>query len=192
MVLQRRAFLRIGGGILASALTASVVTKAAAQIAAPALVGLKDIDCRTLMLNCLNTGESLKVDYWVDGRYIDGELARINKVLRDFRTGEVHPIEPKLLDLIHHLGRDLETGSEFQIISGYRSPRTNAMLHDKSSGVAEKSLHMKGQAIDLRVPGRPLKHVHEAALKLGAGGVGYYAKSNFVHVDTGRVRRWTG
>jgi uncharacterized protein YcbK (DUF882 family) len=192
MVLQRRAFLRIGGGILASTVAASLTTKAVAQVAAPALIGVKENNCRTLTLEFLNTGERLKADYWVDGQYIHDELARIDKVLRDFRTGEVHPIEPKLLDLIHHLGRDLETESEFQIICGYRSPRTNAMLHDRSSGVAEKSLHMKGQAIDLRVPGRPLKHVHEAALKRGAGGVGYYAKSNFVHVDTGRVRRWTG
>jgi uncharacterized protein YcbK (DUF882 family) len=153
---------------------------------------MKQNDCRTLTLEFLNTGERLTSDYWVDGRYIDDELARIDKVLRDFRTGEVHPIEPSLLDLIHQLGRDLDAGSEVHVISGYRSPLTNAALHKRSASVAEKSLHMKGKAMDLRLPARSLKQVHEAALKLGAGGVGYYPKSNFVHVDTGRVRRWTG
>jgi uncharacterized protein YcbK (DUF882 family) len=153
---------------------------------------MRKTNCRTLIVECLRSGERLTADYWVEGRYVDDEMARINKALRDVRTGEVHAIDPKLLDLVHRLGRDVDARTGIQVVSGYRSPITNAMLHKKSSAVAEKSLHMTGQAVDLLVPGRPLKQVHEAALKLGLGGVGFYPKSNFVHVDTGRVRRWTG
>jgi uncharacterized protein YcbK (DUF882 family) len=192
MAISRRAFLRAGTGIVASAAFSSFAVPALAKVAAPALAGVKGIDCRTLSLECLRSGERLKADYWVEGRYVPDELARINKVLRDVRSGEVHAIEPKLLDLLHRLGTELDANSGIQVISAYRSPATNAMLQKKSSAVATKSLHMKGQAIDLRIPGRRLEHIHQAALKLGGGGVGYYPKSNFVHVDTGRVRRWTG
>jgi len=120
------------------------------------------------------------------------ELARLNKALRDFRTGEVFRIDPKLLDFVHLLGREVDARSGFEVICGYRSPETNEWLRKESSGVAERSLHMKGQAIDLCAPGRPLAKLHEAALDLRLGGVGYYPDSDFIHVDTGRVRRWTG
>ncbi len=113
-------------------------------------------------------------------------------MLRDFRTGEAHVIDPGLLDLLHDLNSKLETGEAFKVISGYRSPQTNGMLHEHSSGVASKSLHMQGMAIDIRVPGRALTSLHDAALQLGRGGVGYYPNSDFVHVDVGRVRKWNG
>lgn len=191
MHLGRRAFLRMGSGALISAIGSSVAVPALAQIAAPALIGIKDTGCRTLALQSLHTGDRLKADYWVDGDYIPGALDGFNHVLRDHRSGEVARIEPKLYDLLNSLQERLESRSSFQVISGYRSPQTNAMLHEKSSGVASKSLHMLGQAIDIRVPGCALDHLHASALAMKAGGVGYYPKSNFVHVDIGRVRHWT-
>ena len=192
MSISRRAFLRASSGLVVSTAASSVAIPAIAKIASPAIIGVKEMDCRTLAFECLRTGERLKTDYWIEGSYVEDALTRINKALRDFRTGEIHTIEPKLLDLMNRLGRDVDARSGFHVISGYRSPATNAMLHEKSSAVATKSLHMKGQAIDLLVPGRPLDRVHAAALKLRVGGVGYYPKSNFVHVDVGRVRQWTG
>jgi len=113
-------------------------------------------------------------------------------VLRDFRSGEVHPIAPRLLDLLSMLQARLETTEPVSIISGYRSPTTNAMLRGKRehSGVATRSLHMQGMAIDLRIAGRSLAAVRTAALAQRLGGVGYYPQSDFVHVDIGRVRSW--
>ena len=188
--LHRRAFLRASGTVALVA-GSSFAIPAFAKVASPAIINTKPAGCRTLVMNCLRSGEMLKSDYWVDGKYVPGELARINNLLRDVRNGEVHPIDLKLIDQLHTLNGAVD-GESFEIICGYRSPATNEMLRKHSSGVAEKSLHLKGEAIDLRVKGRALKQVHEAALTLGLGGVGYYPKSDFVHVDTGRVRRWTG
>ncbi len=188
--MPRRAFLRMGGGALITAIGSSLAVPALAQVAAPALTGLKPTGCRNLALQSLHTGEKVNVDYWIDGSYVPDALTEINRVLRDHRNNEVHTMEPKLLDLLTSLRARLETSSGFQVISGYRSPQTNAMLHEKSSGVAAKSLHMLGQAIDIRVPGCALDHLHQSALAMAAGGVGYYPKSNFVHVDVGRVRHW--
>ena len=111
-------------------------------------------------------------------------------MLRDFRANEVKPIDPALLDLLTQIQHRLGTNESFQVISGYRSPLTNAMLHANSEGVAVHSLHIEGKAIDIRVPGRSLEQLRGAALALRDGGVGYYPKSDFVHVDTGRVRFW--
>lgn len=189
--LHRRAFLRASSVVAASAVS-SFAFPALAQIAAPAVIGSKTIDCRTLVMNNIHNGEKLKSDYWVEGSYVPEELAHVNKFLRDYRNNKVLPIDPKLLDLVHQLGGAVDAPRGFEIICGYRSPETNEYLRKRSSGVAEHSLHLKGQALDMCVPGRPLKKVHEAALSLGLGGVGYYPKSDFIHVDTGRVRRWTG
>jgi len=190
MGLHRRAFLRMGGGALVTAIGSSLALPALAEIASPALLGLKPTDCRTLAFDCLHTGEKLKADYWVDGNYVPDALGHINHALRDFRTGQVHAIEPKLLDVLAQLGQKLETSAPFQVISGFRSPVTNAMLHETTSGVASNSLHMEGKAIDIRVAGQPLARLHVGALSLKAGGVGYYPDDNFVHVDVGRVRHW--
>jgi len=159
-------------------------------VASPAIASIGQVSVRKLSFDNLHTGERLKADYWVDGEYVPDALQDINRLLRDFRTGDVHPIEPKLLDVLSMLRGMMETESDFQVISGYRSPKTNATLHEQSGGVAATSLHMRGMAIDVRVGGRPLTGLRDAALHLAAGGVGYYPKSNFVHVDVGRVRRW--
>jgi len=162
-------------------------------VAAPAIVGQKELSARTLSFDGYYTGEYVKkVTYWADGEYIHGALKEINHALRDWREDEVHPIDVNLLDLLYHLGRNLDTDCHFELVSGYRSPKTNAMLHRRDPGVAVNSLHMKGQAVDISLPGRPLHKVKEMALAMELGGVGYYPESNFVHVDTGRVRRWVG
>jgi uncharacterized protein YcbK (DUF882 family) len=145
---------------------------------------------RNLSLLNLHTGEKLDTTYWIDGMYIGDELTAISKVLRDHRSGEEHPIDLKLLDLLSNIHQTLDGKQSFQIISGYRSPKTNAKLRQKSNGVAKKSLHMQGKAIDVRLPGRPLADLRKVALSYKAGGVGYYPSSDFLHVDTGRVRRW--
>ena len=154
------------------------------------LRSLAAIPARTLAFRNTHTDEAVKVTYWEGGEYSPDALASVNHVLRDFRTGDVHPIEPKLLDLLTLLQSRTETTQPYQIISGYRSPRTNALLHERSGGVATHSLHMEGKAIDIRVPGVRLASLRDAALGLSLGGVGYYPSSDFVHVDVGRVRRW--
>jgi uncharacterized protein YcbK (DUF882 family) len=188
MGVSRRTLLRLGGGGFASA--AALITPA---LAAPALVGLKELNARTLSFDGYNTGEKLpRITYWVDGNYIPDALAAIDKALRDWRTGEIHPIEPKVIDLVYQIGRRLDTVCHFELISGYRSPKTNAMLRTFDPEVATNSLHMQGQAIDISLPGRPLRALYETALNMSVGGVGYYPNSNFIHVDVGRVRRWEG
>lgn len=191
MAYHRREFLRLGI-VGAASLATFGGSRAWAKVAAPAIVGVKDLPCRTLAFDNLHTGEKLRTDYWVDGAYVPDALAEVNRVLRDFRTGGVHAIEPKLLDLLNGLAGRMETKSAFSIISGYRSPKTNAMLRAASSEVATHSLHMDGMAIDIRLADRALDALHKTALEMKVGGVGYYPKSNFVHVDVGRVRRWVG
>ena len=146
---------------------------------------------RTISLDNLHTGESLKTLFWQDGRYVPDALQEINHVLRDYRTDEVKDIDPSLLDLLYVLRKKLETSEPFGVISGYRSPATNAMLRKAGHHVAKHSYHMKGMAIDIRLPDYRLADLHRAALSLKAGGVGYYPASNFVHVDTGPVRHWS-
>jgi uncharacterized protein YcbK (DUF882 family) len=145
---------------------------------------------RTLAFRNLHTGESLRTTFWTQGRYLSDELTAVNQVLRDHRSGEVHAMDPKLLDLLYALQQSVGVNGAFHIISGYRSPKTNQKLRSQGGGVAKKSLHMQGKAIDIRLPGCQLDRLRDAALALQAGGVGYYAKSDFIHLDTGRVRRW--
>ena len=114
----------------------------------------------------------------------------MNHFLRDFRNGEVHPIDPQLLDQLHRVASATGSKTSYEVISGYRSPATNRALHERSSGVATRSLHLEGRAIDVRLPGVPLADLRDAALSLAAGGVGYYPGSRFVHLDTGRPRHW--
>lgn len=145
---------------------------------------------RRLSFHNLHTGENLSATYWADGAYVAEELSAVDRILRDFRTGEVRPIERGLLELLHALAGRMEATAPFHVISGYRSPKTNAVLAAASSGVAKKSLHTRGMAIDVRLPGRRLADLRWAAIALGRGGVGYYPGSDFVHVDVGRVRAW--
>jgi uncharacterized protein YcbK (DUF882 family) len=145
---------------------------------------------RALSFYNLHTGESLKTVYWADNQYISEGLQAINYVMRDFRLNLEVQIDPRLLDLLYALHSELDTSAPFDLISGYRSPQTNAMLHAHSEAVATNSLHMYGMAADIRVPGRYLANVHRAATALRRGGVGYYPRADFVHVDVGRVRYW--
>ena len=146
---------------------------------------------RRLAFQNLHTGERLSTAYWADGGYLPEALKEIDTLLRDHRTGEVSTIDPRLLDLLHALQDRTETTGAFHVISGYRSPKSNTMLRGKGGGgVAKRSLHMKGMAIDIRLPGHDTRDLHRAAKSLKRGGVGYYRKSDFVHVDVGRVRYW--
>lgn len=159
-------------------------------VAAPALAAIEPARERALSLYNLHTGEHLRTTYWMDGAYLSTELDGINHILRDFRTGGVTPIDPQLIDLLFTLQNHLGTRSAVHVISGYRSAATNEMLRTRSEGIAKHSLHMDGRAIDIRIPGCELTQLHRAALALRAGGVGYYPQSNFVHLDTGRIRTW--
>jgi uncharacterized protein YcbK (DUF882 family) len=145
---------------------------------------------RQLKFYNVHTGESLTASYWEKGHYVSGGLAEIDYMLRDYRTGDVHPMDPYLLDLVHSLRLAMDYDAPVHVISGYRSPKTNAMLAQRSDKVAKNSYHVKGMAIDLRLPGRRLEDVRDAATRLGGGGVGFYPESQFVHMDTGPVRAW--
>ena len=137
-----------------------------------------------------HTGERLTTVYWGDGAYQAPELARLEAFLRDFRTGERHAIDPALLDQLHAVVEATGTAAPFQVISGFRSPRTNDSLRASGGGQARHSLHMRGQAIDIRLGDVRSRVLRDAALELARGGVGYYPGEDFVHLDTGRVRHW--
>lgn len=145
---------------------------------------------RTLSFYNLHTDERLRTVYWSQGAYVPDALSEINHLLRDFRTNTVKPIHVDLLELLHRLSGSLATSSPFEVISGYRTAATNALLRRRSEGVARNSLHMQAMAIDIRVPGRALADLRRAAVALRGGGVGFYPASDFVHVDVGRVRYW--
>ena len=145
---------------------------------------------RTLSLLNLHTGENLETEFWIDGQYQPEALSAIDHLLRDHRSDEVAPMNQKLVDLLHDLTAKLATGKPVEIVSGYRSPATNAMLRARSKGVAKNSYHTRGMALDIRVPDRGLSDVYHAARNLEAGGVGLYGRSGFVHIDVGPVRTW--
>lgn len=145
---------------------------------------------RRLKFYNLHTGESLDVEYAVGGAVLPDACAEINQFLRDFRTGDVHAIDVGLLDQLVDLQRCCGGRGHYEVISGYRSPQTNEALRHSTTGVAKKSLHLVGRAIDVRLPGLATADLRDAALAARRGGVGYYPKSNFVHLDTGRVRAW--
>ena len=172
----RRSFLKR----LAAMTTASAIPAESALAAPP----------RELGFYHTHTKKSLSIVYWADGEYIAPALEKINTFLADFRTGDVKDINPTLLDLIHDLHENLGSKEPYQVISAYRSPKTNKMLRSKSSGVASKSQHLLGTAIDVRLSDVKSSVLRDAALAMKRGGVGFYEKSDFVHVDVGRVRRW--
>jgi uncharacterized protein YcbK (DUF882 family) len=147
---------------------------------------------RVISFHNTHTQESLRTVYWANGVYSQRALQRINHILRDHRTGEVKSIDRRLLDLLHAIEGKLGVPQTFHVISGYRSPATNARLRERSKGIAKYSLHMHGKAIDIRLPEDDLLELRCAARALGAGGVGYYPRPGFVHVDVGRVRYWEG
>lgn len=185
-LISRRQFI---GGLAAVAGLSVIPTELLAAIPkahAKALIK----PARYLAFNNLHTGEATKLIYWEKGRYIKGALAEVNHVLRDHRTNEVARIDPALLDQLFILHNKLGSRAAFQVISAYRSPKSNAMLNGHSKGVAKKSMHVEGRAIDIRLQDADLLHIRNAALAMNAGGVGYYPQSQFVHVDTGKVRHW--
>ena len=145
---------------------------------------------RFLSFSHTHTGEKLDIQYGAISGYDTTALAEIDHFLRDFRTGEVHSIDPLLLDQLASISHTFGNQGTFEVISGFRSPKTNKQLRSNSSKVAKRSLHMKGQAIDVRLTGVRIKKLQQCALQLQCGGVGYYPKSDFVHLDTGRVRYW--
>lgn len=145
---------------------------------------------RALAFYHTHTGERLRVTYAANGTYLPDALEEIDHFLRDFRTGDVHRMDPHLLDILHELRLRAGGRGTYEIISAYRSPQTNEMLRSRSDGVAKRSLHMEGKAMDVRLVGSRLDRLRDDALALEAGGVGYYPDSEFIHVDTGRVRRW--
>ena len=145
---------------------------------------------RNLSFYHTHTGEKLSVVYHDGLDYLPESLENVNSYLRDFRTGESHGIDPNLLDQLYVLQQSVESNGVFEVISGYRSPKTNARLRNKSHGVAKRSLHMQGRAVDVRLTGVSTGNLRKAALAMKAGGVGYYRKSDFLHLDTGRFRTW--
>ena len=145
---------------------------------------------RTLGFVNLHTDETLRCCYWANGEYDLNSLNEINHILRDHRTNDIYGMDASLIDLLHNLHEITGSKSPFHIISAYRSPKTNEKLRQTSNGVAKRSLHLQGKAIDIRLPDVELNHLRDAAISLKAGGVGYYAKSNFIHIDTGKPRSW--
>ena len=174
---SRRGFLAVGAGSALAAAWASPLV-------------LASMERRSLSFVHTHTGEKLRVEYFSEGIYRLEALASINYLLRDFRTGDVHAIDPELLDVLNELAMRAAVDAPYEVISAYRSPATNAMLRSKSDGVAEHSQHMLGKAIDIRLAGVATEQLAAMARALARGGVGYYAESNFVHVDTGPVRVW--
>ncbi len=168
----------------------TTLAAAAPLTAAPRMLFADPLAPRSLNFTHTHTGERLAIEYFRGGTYEPEALTTVNHFLRDVRTGDVHAIDERLLDLLHTLADVTGTQRPFQVISGYRSPATNAMLRQHSEGVAAGSLHMRGQAIDIRLADVALPRLRSAALSLERGGVGFYPASDFVHVDTGRVRHW--
>jgi uncharacterized protein YcbK (DUF882 family) len=174
---NRRSFIRAGSGLAASLLL-------------PLAVFAKSRQERQLSFHNTHTGENAAAVYWADGDYLPDGKQAIDEILRDHRTDEIYPIDTDLLDLLYLLRAGVQGSKPFEIISGYRSPATNAALRKKSAGVAKRSYHMQGKAIDIRLPGCDLDRLHQAALSIGAGGVGYYPGPEFIHVDVGPYRSW--
>ena len=185
--LSRRNFIRntlagVGAGIGASVIP---------SLAEARVMDMPDMSTYNISFRNQHTGESFSGVYRTNGRYLPDAFEKINYILRDFRTGDVFPIDPRTIDILFMIRHKLNQNDyPYEILSGYRSPKTNAMLSRISTGVATNSLHMTGKAIDIRLPGYKTSAVRRAAISLKAGGVGYYPKSNFVHVDTGRPRNW--
>lgn len=176
---QRRSFLK-SSVVLASAVGMPALAKAA--LPAPAE--------RAVRLYNTHTGESLRSVFWAEGQFIPDALQDINKLLRDHRNNKVAQIDPKLIVLLNEVSDKFGDSQVLHVISGYRSPESNAKLAAASGGVAKHSMHLDGKAIDIRIPGKNLAQLHKAAMSMRGGGVGYYPDSQFVHMDTGRVRYW--
>jgi uncharacterized protein YcbK (DUF882 family) len=188
----RRRCSLLGLGAVAGVLAGGLVDVASAAGAATATGGEAAGTRRSLELKNLHTGEVLKVTFDHEAGPDSETLAKLQHLLRDYRINEEHTIDPALYGLLTDLAAATGHEARYEVISGYRSPRTNAKLHSEGHAVAEHSQHMEGRAMDVRLIGCELTVLRDAALKAARGGVGYYPSSNFVHVDTGRVRTWNG
>jgi len=155
-------------------------------------MGAPGSNSRRIDLVNLHTGERLEIEYFRDDAYVTEALAAIDVLLRDFRSGEKHAMDPKLMDYLVDVAAQVGAPPAYSVISGYRSPETNERLHERSSGVSQHSLHMQGRAIDVRMTGVSCADLAARARDLERGGVGYYRASSFVHLDTGAFRAWRG
>jgi uncharacterized protein YcbK (DUF882 family) len=182
MIWTRRRLLQIGGALAGMS--------AAGVLARPARAGA--LTAKRISLRNLHTGEQLESEYFRGGAYIPDALAAVQVLLRDFRNDQQHVIDPKLMDYLYDVARRMGVDPVFSVISGYRSPQTNAQLRERSGGVARHSLHLEGRAVDVRLVGVDCADLAGRALELTRGGVGYYRKSDFVHLDTGAFRTWKG
>jgi uncharacterized protein YcbK (DUF882 family) len=180
---QRRDFLKFSAALAAAALP----SLSHAAVLLPSKTALRE---RTLRMYNTHTGETIKSTYWAEGRFIPESMADINKLLRDHRNNQIATIDPALIVLIDQVSTQVKPDGVIHIISGYRSPASNQMLADTTNGVAKHSMHLEGRAIDVRMPGVALAALRKTALAASGGGVGYYPDSQFVHMDTGKVRRW--
>jgi uncharacterized protein YcbK (DUF882 family) len=189
---DRRKFLQIGGGLTLGLFLPNLARASAdfGQISSTEALRAGLSSERILSFFNTHTAETCRVVYWRRGDYWPEGLSAINQVLRDHRTGEVKPIDPRLLDLLNSLSLRLKAMQPFHVVSGYRSPQTNALLRRQGHRIARKSLHMVGQAVDIRLPQCPLATLRRVALNLRGGGVGFYPRSDFVHLDVGPVRSW--
>lgn len=179
-MLSRRGFLIFGAAASASPFL----------LQDPVAAALHGKHERVIALHNIHTNETLKTVYWAEGRYQPAALRAVNHLLRDHYSGSVHNMDPRVIDLVCALDHRMGGKRPFQVISGYRSPATNARLASQGDGVAQHSLHMEGKAIDIRLEGVSINQLGRAARSLRAGGVGQYPDSGFVHVDVGRVRHW--
>ena len=171
----------------------AATTVAAAPVMANAFGVVRGAgDYRRVRMYSGRTGESIDTVYWVEGKYVRDALNEINVFMRDWRTGQVIGIDPRTVDIAAASHRLLQTNEPYMMLSGYRSPKTNAMLRSRSGGVARNSLHMTGKAADLRLKSRSVNQMYKAASACRAGGVGKYSSSNFVHMDCGPLRTWGG
>ena len=181
-LLSRRSFLK--GGMTLS-LSAMVSVSAVKPVLAMPSDGAHSVTFKNA-----HTGEVFSGVYRVGDRYLPQAFERINYVMRDFRRNEVFPMDPRAIDIIAAVHRNTGSSAPYSIISGYRSPHTNAMLRSHSKGVAKKSLHMSGMAIDVRLGDISPKHIRQIATRMQTGGVGYYPRQGFVHLDSGAFRTW--
>jgi len=179
--LSRRGFLKLG-------------SLAALSCIAPSQVFAAIRDCqptkRSLSFYNTHTEEIYQAAYWSNGKYLPETLAKMNYILRDHRTGETKSIDTQLLDLLHAVSMKIGIKEPFHIISGYRSPDTNELLRKQSDCVAVRSHHIYGEAVDIRLPGCSLSQLRQVGIRLNCGGVVYYPRADFVHVDVGPVRCW--
>jgi uncharacterized protein YcbK (DUF882 family) len=179
---SRRRLLQAGALVAGASVAGALARPARAQ----------DSAVKRIVLKNLHTPESLDLEFFRDGAYVPDAMAAIQVLLRDYRNGEQHPIDPPLLDYLHDLAVNLGVEPVFGVISGYRSPQTNEQLRGHGSGVARHSLHLEGRAIDVRLSRVDCADLANSALGFRRGGVGYYRSSDFVHLDTGAFRTWRG